>query len=199
MKKMQRLGKPVHLLAVMAIASVGMITPAIAGSNMTTDPESLKLAQASPSPATSPTPSPSPTESPLTSPPPTRNPATSPPQRRRPTATPTPRIRPTATPSPTNTPTATPSPTSSPATTTNQNLCRRVIKPPQGLVIRREPTTKAAVVGRVAYLGRVTLTTNPPTTKTADERDWVEISSPARGWISHSLLTETTSNLAYCP
>jgi hypothetical protein len=73
-----------------------------------------------------------------------------------------------------------------------------VVKPPQGLAIRREPSIKGPVVGGVAYLGRVTLTTNPPTTKTADNRDWIEISSPVRGWISSGLVTATTSNLAYC-
>ncbi|HEY9676233.1 MAG TPA: hypothetical protein V6D11_32625 [Waterburya sp.] len=182
MEKINRLGKRVHLLAVMTIASVGMMTPAIATTDSTSSPGSWRLAQASPSP--------SPMSSPTTSPSPTRRPA----------ATPTPMRRPAAAPTPTNspTPTPTPSPTSNPAATTNQNLCRRVVKPTQGLVIRREPSIQAPLVGRVAYQGRVTLTTNPPTTKTADERDWVEISAPAKGWVSHSLRTETTSNLAYC-
>ena len=182
MEKMNRLGKHVHLLAVMTLASVGMMTPAIANPDITISQDSLKLAQASPSP--------SPMNSPATSPSPTR----------RPTAAPSPRRRPTAAPRPTSspTPTASPSPTSSPAATTNQNLCRQVVKPSQGLVIRREPSIKAPVVGRVAYQGKVTLTTNPPTTRTADGRDWVEISAPAKGWVSHSLLTEKTSNLAYC-
>ena len=180
MENMNRLGKRVHLLAAMTIASVGMITPAIANTDIPISQDGLNLAQASPSP--------SPMSSPTTPPSPTR----------RPTAAPRPIRRPTATPRPTNTPTAAPSPTSTPAATTNQNLCRRVVKPPQGLVIRQEPSIKSPVVGRVAYQGQVTLTTNPPTTKTADGRDWVEISAPAKGWVSHSLLTEKTSNLAYC-
>jgi hypothetical protein len=74
-----------------------------------------------------------------------------------------------------------------------------VVRPSQGLVIRQEPTMKSPQVGMVPYLGRVTLVASPPPLRTADERDWVEISAPVRGWISHSLLVETTSNLAYCP
>jgi hypothetical protein len=83
-------------------------------------------------------------------------------------------------------------------TTSSKDLCRKVLRPPQGLVIRREPSTAAARVGGVAYLGRVTLTTNPPTAKTADNRDWVEISAPAKGWISNGLETVPRSNLVYC-
>jgi hypothetical protein len=83
-------------------------------------------------------------------------------------------------------------------TTSSQDLCRKVLRPPQGLVIRREPSTAAARVGGVPYLGRVTLTTNPPTAKAADNRDWVEISAPAKGWISNGLETVPRSNLVYC-
>ena len=238
MERMNRLGKSVNLLAVIAIASTGVIAPAIANTNITTSPGSLKLAQVSPSPtsspttapsptrtpattpspasspitvpsptrtpattpspASSPTTAPSPTRTPATTPSPARTPATTPSPTRTPATTPSPASSPTTAPSPASSPTTAPSPTSSPATTTNQNLCRRVIKPPQGLAIRREPSTQAAVVGGVGYQGRVTLTTNPPTTRTVGERDWVEISAPARGWISHSLITETVSNLAYC-
>jgi hypothetical protein len=178
----------------------------------------LKLAQASPNPTGTPVTTPSPSPSPTTAPIPTQRPTTAPIPTQRPTTAPIPTQRPTTapiptqspvtapiptrspvtSPSPSPSPTTAPSPTSSPATPTNQNLCRRVIKPAQGLVIRQEPTTKAPIVGRVAYQGRVTLTANPPTTRTDNERDWVEISSPTRGWISHSLLVETVSNLAYC-
>ena len=78
------------------------------------------------------------------------------------------------------------------------NLCRQVARPPQGLLIRREPRTTAALVGEVAYLGRVTLTSNPPTERKVDGRSWVQISSPARGWVSNGLDTQPESNLAYC-
>lgn len=80
-----------------------------------------------------------------------------------------------------------------------RELCRRVVRPSQGLVIRREPTSASAQVGGVRYLGRVTLTTNPATITKTEDRNWVEISSPARGWVSNGLLTEPDSNLGFCP
>jgi hypothetical protein len=79
-----------------------------------------------------------------------------------------------------------------------KELCRQVIRPSQGLLIRREPSTTASQVGSIAYLGRVTLTTNPATNKTVDNRNWVEIALPAKGWVSNGLLTEQNSNLSYC-
>lgn len=78
------------------------------------------------------------------------------------------------------------------------NLCRRVARPPQGLLIRREPSASSVQVGSLAYLGRVTLTANPPTVRRVDDRNWVEISAPARGWVSNGLVTEQLSNLVYC-
>ncbi len=80
----------------------------------------------------------------------------------------------------------------------SKDLCRRVVRPAQGVVIRREPTTASAQVGSLAYLARVTITTIPPTVKQADNRDWVEISAPVRGWVSNGLNSEPKSNLAYC-
>jgi hypothetical protein len=80
-----------------------------------------------------------------------------------------------------------------------KELCRQVIRPTQGLLIRREPTTTSAQVGSVAYLGRVTLTTSPATTRKVNNRDWVEISAPVRGWVSNGLDTQPYSNLAFCP
>ena len=310
MEKMNRLGNPVSVLAVMAIATSGIIAPAIAGTEITTSEGSLKLAQGSlagqcrvakaqipvfksadttseavrllapneqvtladnsakpsgfirisapvvgfvqtvnllpcsssaltsPSPTGSTATSPSPTGSTATSPSPTgstatsqrptgstatsprptgstataprptgstataqsptSSPATSPTPASSPAAAPTPASSPAAAPTPASSPTATPAPSGSTATPTNRELCRRVVKPSQGLVIRQEPTIKSPQVGMVPYQGRVTLVASPPPLRTADERDWVEISAPARGWISHSLLVETTSNLAYC-
>ncbi len=232
MENMTRLGKPINILAVLAIATTGIITPAIAGNDITSFPGSLKLAQRSlvgqcrsakvqiPVYKTADTTSealrllapdeqvtlagnavkpngfigisapiegfvqainlqscnsntatvPSPSTSDITVP----------------------------SPSPSASPTTAPSPTASPATSTNKDLCRQVVRPTQGLLIRRGPGVRTALVGRVAYLGKVTLTTNPPTTKRADDRDWVEISLPVRGWVSNSLLTEPQSNLAFC-
>ena len=88
---------------------------------------------------------------------------------------------------------------SGPVTPPTKDLCRRVVQPPQGLLIRREPSTAAEPpIGGLPYLGRVTLTTSPPTVRRGENRDWVEISSPARGWVSNGLVTQPTSNLAYC-
>jgi hypothetical protein len=78
------------------------------------------------------------------------------------------------------------------------SLCRRVVRPAEGLIIRREPSSASALVGGVAYLGQVTLTTTPATVRRAENRDWVQISAPASGWVSNGLVTEGFSNLAYC-
>ena len=240
MEKMNRLGKPVNVLAVLAIATTGIITPAIAGNDITIAQGGLKLVQRSlagqcrsakvqipvyrsadttsealrllapdeqvtladnsvqpsgfigisspivgfvqavnlqswnSSSATASTPStgtiavPTPDTSP--------SPATSP--------------------SPTASPTTSTGSTST--SSTSKELCRRVARPTQGLLIRRGPNVRSALVGKVAYQAQVTLTTNPPTTRRADNRDWVEISAPVKGWVSNSLLTEPESNLAFC-
>lgn len=88
---------------------------------------------------------------------------------------------------------------SSGGTPPTKDLCRRVIRPSEGLIIRRDPTSTSAQVGGVSYLERVSLTTAPPTVKRAENRDWIEISAPARGWVSNGLVTDAGSNLAYCP
>lgn len=80
-----------------------------------------------------------------------------------------------------------------------KQLCRRVLRPTEGLTIRRDATSTSAVVGGVGYLGQVTLTTNPATVKRAENRDWVQISAPASGWVSNGLATEAVSNLGICP
>ena len=80
-----------------------------------------------------------------------------------------------------------------------KQLCRRVLRPAEGLTIRRDATSSSAVVGGVANLGRVTLTTNPATVRRAENRDWVQISAPAAGWVSNGLVTEAVSNLGICP
>lgn len=76
--------------------------------------------------------------------------------------------------------------------------CRQVLNPPEGLVIRREPSTSSAVVGGVAQGARVTLTTNPPTRKSDSAgRVWIEIESPNRGWVSNGF-PNNPSNLVFC-
>ena len=198
MKKMNQLGKLVSVLAVMAIAFTGMSTPVMAGTDITTSKESLQLAQGS-----------------LVGQ--CRAVKLSIPIFRERVATsealrllsanqtvtlsdnavdangfigisaPTPgfvhaiNLKPCGTPPP---PTA--------------SLCRRVVQPPDGLLIRRDPNTTSPSVGGVAYLGQVTLTTNPPTVRRAENRDWVQISAPASGWVSNGFTSATSSNLAFC-
>ncbi|HEY9600862.1 MAG TPA: SH3 domain-containing protein [Allocoleopsis sp.] len=206
MKKINCLGQSVHVLAVMAIATTGMSIPAIAGSDIPTSQETLKVAQASlagqcrAAKLQIPVFRSANTTSEavrllaaneqvtladiavdangfisISSPVVGYVQATN--------------LKPcgdSAVTPPSNVPPA------------NQNLCRRVARPSQGLAIRREPSTAAVQVGGVRYLGRVTLTTSPATLKRADNRDWVEISSPVRGWVSNGLVTESKSNLVYC-
>jgi hypothetical protein len=79
----------------------------------------------------------------------------------------------------------------------DQSLCRLVNSPPEGLIIRKAPNPTSADVGGVAQGSRVTLTTNPATTsKEANGRTWVQIATPAAGWVSNGF--PGTSNLVYC-
>lgn len=80
-----------------------------------------------------------------------------------------------------------------------KELCRRVLRPTEGLTIRRDATSTSPVVGGVPVLGQVTLTTNPATVRRAENRDWVQISTPANGWVSNGVVTESVSNLGICP
>jgi len=80
-----------------------------------------------------------------------------------------------------------------------KELCRRVLRPNEGLTIRRNPTSTSDVVGGVPVLGQVTLTTNPATVTRAENRNWVQISAPANGWVSNGVVNESVSNLGICP
>lgn len=80
-----------------------------------------------------------------------------------------------------------------------KSLCRRVLRPVEGLTIRQDGTVSSAAVGGVGYLQQVTVTTNPVTVKRADNRDWVQISAPTSGWVSNGVITESVSNLGFCP
>jgi hypothetical protein len=85
-----------------------------------------------------------------------------------------------------------------PTTPPTGSTCRRVLQP-LGLSIRKEPSPTAAYVGGVANLARVSLTTNPATTRLgADGRNWVQIASPAAGWVSNGF-PGGSSNLTLCP
>ncbi|HEY9821554.1 MAG TPA: SH3 domain-containing protein [Candidatus Sericytochromatia bacterium] len=198
MKKMNQLGKLVSVLAVIAIAFTGMSTPVMAGTDITSSKESLQLAQASLVGQCR--------AAKLSIPIFRERVATSEALRllsANQTVTlsdnavdangfigisaPTPgfvhaiNLKPCGTPPP---------PTGS--------LCRRVVQPPDGLVIRRDPSSTSPSVGGVAYLGQVTLTTNPPTVRRGENRDWVQISAPASGWVSNGFTSATSSNLAFC-
>jgi hypothetical protein len=81
----------------------------------------------------------------------------------------------------------------------SKELCRRVLRPSEGLTIRRDATSTSPVVGGVPVLGQVTLTTNPATVTRAENRNWVQISAPANGWVSNGVVTESVSNLGICP
>lgn len=87
---------------------------------------------------------------------------------------------------------ATPPPPPSPS------RCRRVLNPPEGLVIRRDANASSPSVGGVALNGRITLTTVPATTsRDAAGRTWIQIEAPARGWVSNGLGGQ--GNIGVCP
>lgn len=78
-------------------------------------------------------------------------------------------------------------------------LCRRVARPPEGLVVRATPNTTSAVVGGVEQGQNITLTTNPATTnKDSAGRTWIQISDPARGWVSNGLPGSGIGHIVYC-
>jgi len=75
-------------------------------------------------------------------------------------------------------------------------LCRQVARPPEGLAIRRNPSTSSPQINGVGVGERVLITTNPATTrKDASGRTWVEISRPSAGWISNGF---NPTNLSIC-
>ncbi len=196
MKKMNQLGKLVSVLAVMVVAFTGMSTPVMAGTDITTSQESLQLAQASLVGQCR--------AAKLSIPIFRERVATSEALRLL-SANQTVTLSDNAVdangfigisaPTPGFVHAINLKPCGSPPT---GSLCRRVVQPPDGLVIRRDPSTTSPSVGGVAYLGQVTLTTNPPTVRRAENRDWVQISTPASGWVSNGLTNATSSNLAYC-
>lgn len=78
------------------------------------------------------------------------------------------------------------------------NTCRRVVQP-LGLAVRKEASSDSVVVGGVANLERVDLTTTPATSKKgADGRNWVQIAKPVAGWVSNGF-PGGNSNLTLCP
>lgn len=82
---------------------------------------------------------------------------------------------------------------------TDGNLCRRVARPPEGLVVRATPNTNSALVGGVAQGQNITLTTNPATTsKDSAGRTWIQISAPAQGWVSNGLPSNGVGHIVFC-
>ncbi|MDJ1183106.1 SH3 domain-containing protein [Roseofilum casamattae] len=72
---------------------------------------------------------------------------------------------------------------SPPATEPEQNrLCRQVIIQ-EGLIVREEPSLEANSVGSIAYPQEVTVKAENGE-RTIDERVWVAITAPIRGWVS---------------
>lgn len=76
--------------------------------------------------------------------------------------------------------------------------CRRVQTPvKEGLAIRSQPTANAAWMGGVGNGDTVTVSTNPATIVTVDGRNWVEIESPVRGWVTNGKIGDK-GNLILC-
>lgn len=77
--------------------------------------------------------------------------------------------------------------------------CRRVQTPlpNDGVAIRSEPNLKATRVGGVGNGDTLTLTTNPPTIKNVEGRNWVEVEAPVRGWVNNGG-SNSLGNLKMC-
>jgi hypothetical protein len=78
------------------------------------------------------------------------------------------------------------------------NTCRRVLQPLGLSIVENRPQL---LLTSVVWpnLARVTLTTNPATVRLgADGRNWVQIASPAAGWVSNGS-PGGSSNLTLCP
>lgn len=81
---------------------------------------------------------------------------------------------------------------------TSGSLCRRVISPSQGLVIRDQAATAGGRVGGVGLGERVTLSSSPATSsRDSSGRYWVKVSAPAAGWVSNGY--PGASHLGMCP
>ncbi|WP_199246624.1 SH3 domain-containing protein [[Phormidium] sp. ETS-05] len=93
-------------------------------------------------------------------------------------------------------PTPTPTPTPAP----NTNLCRQVdrVAAPEGIAVRADASTRADRVGGVGPGERVTLVPNYRAVrdKNGEDRNWVEITSPVRGFVSASNLIQCQGSAA---
>lgn len=78
------------------------------------------------------------------------------------------------------------------------NTCRRVVSPPEGLLIRSGPSTTSATVGGVGVGERVFTTTDPATSqRESSGRVWIQINRPVAGWVSNGF-QGGQGNLVYC-
>lgn len=74
-------------------------------------------------------------------------------------------------------------------------MCRRVIYPTVGLVVREKADPKSRQVGSVGFNQQITLASNT-STKGQDGRMWIQISGPVSGYISNGF--GRFSNLGMC-
>lgn len=75
--------------------------------------------------------------------------------------------------------------------------CRRVLNPPEGLIIRSQPTSNSSQVGSV-LVGTTVKVTGASSVDSAG-RTWVEISAPRSGWISSGFPSGNLSAPFSCP
>ncbi|GAB4300534.1 MAG: hypothetical protein Fur0025_40250 [Oscillatoriaceae cyanobacterium] len=91
-------------------------------------------------------------------------------------------------------------PVTQPTPTPNTNLCRQVdrVAAPEGIAVRADASTRADRVGGVGPGERVTLVPNYRAVrdKNGEDRNWVEISSPVRGFVSASNLIQCQGSAA---
>ena len=77
-----------------------------------------------------------------------------------------------------------------------RNFCR-IIKAPDGLVVRERPDPSGPALGRLELNARVTLIQDYRGIRGPEGRTWIEIKSPVRGFISNGY-PGTPSNLKNC-
>ncbi|MBD0346105.1 MAG: SH3 domain-containing protein [Coleofasciculus sp. Co-bin14] len=76
--------------------------------------------------------------------------------------------------------------------------CRRVIAPPEGLVIRAQASSTASQIGGIG-LGELVRVTGQSSSEISTGRRWVEITAPSRGWISSGRPEGNLSEAFTCP
>lgn len=91
-------------------------------------------------------------------------------------------------------------PVTQPTPTPNTNLCRQVdrVVAPEGIAVRADASVRSARVGGVGPGERVTLIPDYRAVRdrNGEDRNWVEISSPVRGFVSASNLIQCQGTAA---